>query len=99
MTVFMNDLKVNPQIIKIIPTQKFHTLIWSTISMGLVSMILLIPKVFTISKYRGILKIIYRIITTIVVALLIFTPILLLNITTEQGIAFIIDLESLKFLL
>ena len=82
MTAFMNGPKVSFQIKKVITMERFLTLTWSAISMGVISIILLIPRVFIISPQRSppwILKISYRIVTTTVVALQIITPIVLLN--------------------
>ena len=77
----MNGPKVSFQTKEVITMEKFRTLTLSAISMGVISIILLIPRVF-LSPQRSlpwISKISYRLVTTTIVALQIITPIILLN--------------------
>ena len=83
----MNGPKVSFQTKEVITMEKFRTLTLSAISMGVISIILLIPRVF-LSPQRSlpwISKISYRLVTTTIVALQIITPIVLLNTPTSNS--------------
>ena len=87
MTAFMNGPKVSFQTKEVITMERFLTLTWSAISMGVISIILLIPRVF-LSPQRSlpwISKKSYRLVTTTIVALQIITPIVLLNTPTSNS--------------